>query len=206
MNKVGIGLIGLGNWGQVELSALSTLPHVVVVAVGADPLVPEIPGIEKEKVLTVIQLFEDKKLTIGKEVVVLGAGLVGCEASWYLASQDRSVKVVDVLDRDTILQDEHPANRSMLIRSMEKEGVKILEKREIVRIEEEGVVRREDGTEELLPADNIVLATGFRPKTNLRNALSEVSFNAEIHFIGDCVEPRKLYEAIHEGYYVGWKI
>jgi len=184
MNKVGIGLIGLGNWGQVELSALSTLPHVVVVAVGADPLVPEIPGIEKEKVLTVIQLFEDKKLTIG----------------------DRSVKVVDVLDRDTILQDEHPANRSMLIRSMEKEGVKILEKREIVRIEEEGVVRREDGTEELLPADNIVLATGFRPKTNLRNALSEVSFNAEIHFIGDCVEPRKLYEAIHEGYYVGWKI
>jgi len=95
----------------------------------------------------------------------------------------------------------------MLIRSMEKEGVKILEKREIVRIEEEGaVVKGEDGTEELLPADNIVLTAGFRPKTNLRDALCEVSFNAEIHFIGDCVEPRKLYEAIHEGYYVGWKI
>lgn len=182
-------------------------PEVIILAVGADPLVPEIPGIKKEKVLTVVQVFENKELEIGKEVVVLGAGLVGCEASWYLASQGRAVKVVDILSRDAILLDEHATNRSMLIRSMEKEGVKILEKREIARIEEEGaVVKREDGTEEVLRADNIVLAAGFRPKTNLRDALSEVSFNAEIHFIGDCVEPRKLYEAIHEGTYVAWKI
>ena len=190
------------------LDELSTEnPEVIIVAVGADPLVPEIPGIGKEKVLTVVELFENKGLEIGKEVVVLGGGLIGCEVSWYLASQGRSVKVVDILSRDEILQDEHPTNRSMLIRSMEKEGVKILGKREVARIEEEGaVVKRENGREEFLPADNIVLATGFRPKTNLRNALSRASLNAEVYFVGDCVEPRKLYEAIHEGYYVAWKI
>ena len=182
-------------------------PEVIILAVGADPLVPEIPGIRKEKVLTVLQLFEDKKSGIAEKIVVVGAGLIGCETSWYLASQGRSVKVVDILSRDEILQDEHPANRSMLIRSMEKEGVKIVEKREIARIEEEGaVVKGEDGREELLPADNIVLAAGFKPRTDLRNALSEVSLKAQVYFIGDCVEPRKLYEAIHEGYYVAWKI
>ncbi|MEE9192030.1 MAG: NAD(P)/FAD-dependent oxidoreductase, partial [Candidatus Aerophobetes bacterium] len=181
--------------------------EVVIVAVGADPLVPEIPGIEKEKVLTVLQLFEDKTLKIGKEVVVVGAGLIGSETSWYLASQNKSVTVVDTLARESILEDEHPTNRSMLIRSMEKEGVKILEKREIVRIEEEGaVVKRENGTEELLRADNVVFATGFEPKGDLRGALSKVSFDAEVYFIGDCVEPRKLCEAIHEGYHAAWKI
>ena len=190
------------------LDELSTEnPEVIIVAVGADPLVPEIPGIRKEKVLTVVELFENKELQIGKEIVVLGGGLIGCEVSWYLASQGRSVKVVDILSRDEILQDEHPTNRSMLIRNMEKEGVKILGKREVARIEEEGaVVKGEDGREEFLRADNIVLATGFRPKTNLRNALSRASLNAEVYFVGDCVEPRKLYEAIHEGYYVAWKI
>ena len=87
------------------------------------------------------------------------------------------------------------------------QGVKILEKREVARIEEEGaVVKGENGREEFLRADNIVLATGFKPKTNLRNALSRASLNAEVYFVGDCVEPRKLYEAIHEGYYPAWKI
>ena len=194
-----------------RISALDDLsresPEVVIVAVGADLLVPEIPGIEKEKVLTVLQLFEDKTLKIGKEVVVVGAGLIGSETSWYLASQNKSVAVVDTLARESILEDEHPTNRSMLIRSMEKEGVKILEKREIVRIEEEGaVVKRENGTEELLLADNVVFATGFEPKGDLRGALSKVSFDAEVYFIGDCVEPRKLCEAIHEGYHAAWKI
>ena len=182
-------------------------PEVIILAVGADPLVPEIPGIKKEKVLTVLELFENKESEIGKEIVVLGAGLIGCETSWYLASQGRSVKVVDILSRDAILQDEHPTNRSMLIRSMEKEGVKILTEREIARIEEEGaVVKEEDGTEELLPADTVILAAGFTPRTNLKDTISENSPNAQIYSIGDCVEPRKLYEAIHEGYYAAWKI
>ena len=188
-----------------ELSAEN--PEVIIVAVGADPAVPKIPGIEKGKALTVLQLFENKGLEIGKEIVIVGAGLIGCETSWYLASKGKSVKVVDVLSRDAILLDEHTTNRSMLIRSMEKEGVKILGKREIIRIEKEGaVVKREDGTEEFLPADNVIFATGFNPKTNLRDILSENSLDTQVYFIGDCVEPRKLYEAIHEGYYAAWKI
>lgn len=193
---------------KINLDKLSAEnPEVVIVAVGADIAVPEIPGIKKENVLTVLDLFKNKKLEIGKQIVVAGAGLIGCETSWYLASQGRSVKVVDILSRDAILSDEHDTNRSTLIRSMEKEGAKILGKREIARIEDEGVVvKRENGTEEFLHADNVILATGFKPKTKLRDALSRSSLNAQIHFVGDCVEPRKLYEAIHEGSDVAWKI
>jgi len=192
---------------KISLAKLSKEnPEVVIVAVGADPIVPEILGIEKGNVLTTLELFKNKKMEIGKEIVVVGAGLIGCEISWYLASQGKLVKVVDVLSRDVILSDEHDSNRSTLIRSMEKEGVKIMGKREIVRIEDEGVVVKRNGTEEFLSADNIIFATGFKPKTELRDELSMTSLNAEIYFIGDCVKSRKLYEAIHEGTSVAWEI
>jgi len=192
---------------KISLDKLSKEnPEVVIVAMGSDPIVPKILGIEKSNVLTIIELFKNKKLDIGKEIVIIGAGLIGCETSWYLASQGKIVKVIDVLSRDAILSDEHDSNRSMLIRSMEKEGVKIMGKREIVRIEDKGVIVKGNCTEEFLSADNVILATGFKPKTKLREELSMISLNAEIYFIGDCVKPRKLYEAIHEGTSVAWEI
>jgi len=193
---------------KINLDKLSAEnPEVIIVAVGADIVVPMIPGIKKENVLTVLDLFKNKKLEIGKQIVVIGAGLIGCETSWYLASQGKLVKVVDILSRDAILSDEHDSNRSMLMINMGKEGVNILGKREIIRIENEGVVaKRENGTEEFLHTDNVILATGFKPKTKLRDVFSRSSLNAQIYFVGDCVEPRKFYEAIHEGSDVAWKI
>ncbi|MCD6574145.1 FAD-dependent oxidoreductase [Candidatus Aerophobetes bacterium] len=182
-------------------------PDAVIIATGADCFVPDIPGREREKVLTVLELFENKEQDIGKDILIVGAGLIGCETSWYLASQGKSVKIVDILSRDEILQDEHPTNRSMLIRSMEKEGVKIMGRREIKSIEEEGaVVVRGDETEEFISADTIIFATGMKPNISLKDTFSENLSGIQVYFIGDCVEPRKLYEAIHEGFYAAWKI
>lgn len=179
-------------------------PEVIIVAVGAEPLIPDIPGKDRENVLTVLDVFENQNLEIGKNILVVGAGLIGCETSWYLASQARSVKLIDILSQDEILQDEHPTNRCTLIRSMQKQGVEILGKREIREVKEQGaVVRRERGTEEFIPADNVVLATGFEPKDSLKDIFSKKLPDTEVYFVGDCVEARKLYEAIQEGYQVG---
>ena len=47
----------------------------------------------------------------------------------------------------------------------------------------------------------MVLAFGLKPKQELLNPLKE-SFEA-FFAIGDCVEPRKIYQAVHEGAFVG---
>ncbi|MBE0478585.1 FAD-dependent oxidoreductase [Candidatus Aerophobetes bacterium] len=190
------------------LDELSTdEPDVVIVAVGAEPLVPDVAGKDRKGVLTVLELFERNNLEIGENILIVGAGLIGCETGWYLASRGKAVKVIDILDRDAILQDEHDTNRSMLIRCMQKEGVKILPGREIKEIREKGaLVQKEDGGEEFMLADSVVFATGFKPQANLKDVFFSNLPHTEVYFIGDCVEARKLYEAIHEGYNVAWRI
>jgi len=87
---------------------------------------------------------------------------------------------------------------------MQKQGVEILGKREIKEVKKQGaVVRKEGGTEEFIPADNVVLATGFEPKDSLKDIFSKKLSDIEVYSVGDCVEARKLYEAIQEGYQVG---
>lgn len=148
--------------------------------------------------LTVLQIFEDRELEIGRNILIIGAGLVGCETGWYLASRGKSVKLVDILSEDEILLDEHPTNRSMLLRSMKKEGVEILGQRVLRRIEDEGViVENLNGPEESLPAENVVIATGFKPRNELKEALVKAAPDIQVFPVGDCKEVRKLYEAIH---------
>ena len=56
----------------------------------------------------------------------------------------------------------------------------------------------------MIPAETVVLATGSEAENTLyRNLEGRVP---ELYAIGDCVAPRKLLEAIHEGYAVALKI
>lgn len=173
----------------------------------ADLALPEVPGIKQDKVLTVLQVFEDRELEIGRNILIIGAGLVGCETGWYLASRGKSVKLLDILSEDEILLDQHPTNRSMLLRSMKKEGVEILGQRVLRRIEDEGViVENLNGPEESLPAENVVIATGFKPRNELKEAFVKAAPDIQVFPVGDCKEVRKLYEAIHEGFHAAWQI
>ncbi len=56
----------------------------------------------------------------------------------------------------------------------------------------------------LLEADKIVIAMGGVPRRTLFDALKDKV--PEIYAIGDCVKPRKIYDAIHEGFHVGREI
>ncbi|GAG98370.1 unnamed protein product, partial [marine sediment metagenome] len=69
-------------------------------------------------------------------------------------------------------------------------------------VEEEGLlVNTETRTKEVLPADTVVLATGAVVNQELYRELSgRVS---EIYLVGDCVEPRCIFEAIAEGFDAG---
>jgi pyruvate/2-oxoglutarate dehydrogenase complex dihydrolipoamide dehydrogenase (E3) component len=182
-------------------------PEVIIVAVGAELAVPRMPGIKGDKVISVLQLYKQEIDDIGKEVVIIGAGLVGCETSWYLALQGKSVTLIDILSREELLPDEHPTNRLTLLRNMEKEGVTLLDRTNAKKIVQEGVIAQmADGCEELLKADKIILATGFKPITELKDAFIKDLPDAQIFWIGDCKEPGRLYNAIHEGCNTVWQI
>ena len=61
------------------------------------------------------------------------------------------------------------------------------------------VIDRNGKREEIL-ADNVIIATGFTPNRDLIESL-ESHTGLEVYEVGDCVEPRRIFEAIHEGFY-----
>ncbi|MDR2770509.1 MAG: NAD(P)/FAD-dependent oxidoreductase, partial [Clostridiales Family XIII bacterium] len=177
-------------------------PDVLVIAVGAEAVIPPIPGIDNPKVVVANDLSEDGIL-IGQRVVILGGGLVGCEASVHLAQEGKAVTVIEMLH--DVAVDANAKHRPILLSEMKKWGVVVSVKTQGLRITDEGLTARlETGEEKLFPADTVLVAVGQRP---LRAAVDELLDAApEVMQVGDCVRPQKVTEALRRGYYAGLDI
>ncbi|MFC2039515.1 FAD-dependent oxidoreductase, partial [Chloroflexota bacterium] len=174
-------------------------PDVVVIATGSTPIVPEIPGIEKGKVVTAIDLLLGRK-DAGETVIVVGGGLVGCETAVYLGQKGKRVTVVEMLD--TIIPDVFEANRQYLLKMLAENGVCVLTDSNLGRVTDEGavIVNKRRRYQADLKADTVVLAVGLKPEESLARALEGKM--SEIQCIGDCQEPRKIMDAVWGAYHV----
>jgi thioredoxin reductase len=94
---------------------------------------------------------------------------------------------------------------TLLARLSEKKNVNILTGHKVVRIGEEGVVALDSGNNEVeLPADHVVLALGAVSHNPLEEEVKQ--HFRDYYVIGDAKQPRKLHDAIEEGFFVGQKI
>jgi 2,4-dienoyl-CoA reductase-like NADH-dependent reductase (Old Yellow Enzyme family)/thioredoxin reductase len=173
----------------------------VILAAGGVPLLPAIPGMDRENVLTAWQALAhpDK---VGTKVVIIGGGSVGAETAEFLVDRKKDVTLVEMLPE--IAGDAEKVNRKVLLRSLGEKGVKIRVLTQATAILAEGVEVEFDGRKDTLAADTVVLATGTRPDNQLEAALGALP--AELHKIGDCVKPRKAIDAIHEGFQATLKL
>jgi len=166
---------------------------VVIVATGSTPIIPAIPGIEKNRVVTAIDVLLDTKKA-GEKVIVVGGGLVGCETAVSLAQQGKRVTVVEMLEG--ILPDLFEANKQHLFKMLAETGVTVLTDAQLARVTDEGalIVNKRRRYQAHIKADTVVLAVGLKPEVQLARALEGVGI--EVHSIGDCREPRKIIDAI----------
>ena len=86
------------------------------------------------------------------------------------------------------------SNESRLVQGITK--IRVLT--EAKAILKEGVEVEFQGKKEIVPADTVVIALGVQRNMDLEEALK--SLKAETYQIGDCRDPRKALEAIHEGF------
>lgn len=169
-------------------------PMVLIVATGASPVIPEIPDGKRGTLFTASDVLLGKG-EVGDSVVILGGGLVGCETALYLKQKDKKVTIVEILD--DIMRDVFPANRMCLLQLLA--DVQILTNTKVLRMMGEGIaVANEHGKERILEADTVVVAIGFQANRVLLESLDGEQL--ETYAIGDCVEPRKVINAIWEGF------
>jgi len=167
----------------------------VIIATGATPIILDIPGCEKKQVITAADLFLGKRKT-GKKVVVVGGGVIGCEAALWVAQKGKEVTILEILE--DVITDLFLANKKQLIQMLSGKSVKIMTGVKILEIADQNVLIENAGRKEVLEANTVVMAIGLKSETTLIDGLKSANF--PVHCIGDCITPRKIQSAIWEGF------
>ena len=173
-------------------------PDVVIVASGASPNVPAIPGIQRSNVLTAEDVLLGNVAT-GNRCFVAGGGSVGIETAAYLAVQGKHVTVADMLP--TLAAEEDESIRAAFIEVLNQHGTAQLTGTKVVEITETGVVLEKCGTSILYPCDTVVLALGTRKNDLLADGLRGLVDKVTV--VGDAVEPGRLINATSTGFMAG---
>ncbi len=189
--------VRLNTLATVE-SVLKRKPDVVIIASGADPIIPKLPGMEKMPVFEATELLKKGKVPY-QTIVVLGGGLVGCEAALELDAAGKDVTIVEALD-NVLLTAQHATNNDMAIKHMLNESkIKTITSARLVAVEEDGVIVRKGEEETKVPCQALVIAIGYTSDHGLFDALS--SKMEKVYMIGDNVKPAKVIDAVHQGYH-----
>ena len=174
-------------------------PDSVVLAAGSSLRIPDISGTGKPFVATSIELLSGS-FKAGARVVVVGGAAMGCEVAALLASSGTKVTLVEMLG--DLATDLEMRSRLALLQLLKERGVKILTNWKLEKIENGYVLLVSRDWEKLEVATNsVILALGLTSNQELLKPLRE-SFR-DVYAVGDCVEPRKIYQAIHEGAFAG---
>jgi 2-enoate reductase len=170
---------------------------VVFIATGSLPIIPEIPGINNSHVSTAIDALLGKAEIEGS-VIIIGGGITGCETALHLLKMGKTVTVVELLD--SIMRDTFLANKMHLLELLK--GANILTDTKVLEIGDKAVtVVNKDGHKQTLEASSVLIASGLRPDRTLLDSLDGTI--SEVYPIGDCVQPRKIINAIWEAYRIG---
>lgn len=196
IGKLGV-TVELGKEATVELVKKAN-PEALIIATGATPIVPKIPGIGKPSVMTAIDLFLGNK-EAGETIVIAGGGVIGCEIGFYLAQKAKKVTIVEMLE--ALASDMFEDNRKNLLQILTECGVTLLVETSLEEIIDGGAIVKNKMGRTKLKADSVVLALGLKSEGDLLNApelkgLSPIS-------IGDCVKPGKIIDAVWQGFRVG---
>jgi NADPH-dependent 2,4-dienoyl-CoA reductase/sulfur reductase-like enzyme len=186
-------------------------PDVIILAQGAEPIIPDARGIYRENVVRAIDVLNGIA-QVGDRVVVVGGGMVGIETAEYLAEKGKKVAIAEMLPK--IGLDMGLTQRLAHWRRIPELGIQVYTDARLWEVFENGVnvimkvelehLERKGEEVVFLPADTVVVAVGQIP---VETHVAEWKKGAaQVHVVGDCVEPLRIVDAIHDGAKLGLKI
>lgn len=202
----------------VEVNGQTVSTRAIVIATGARPTIPRIPGLEQVRYYTSETIWS--LVERPEHLVVLGGGPVGCELAQAFARLDCQVTQVV---RTGLMGREDADAVALVEAALRADGVRVLTQTDAIRCERETakqllVVRYEDGTEEALPFDAILCAVGrsartegfgleelgipVSPKHTIETDAWLQTLYPNIYACGDVAGPYQFtHTAAHQGWY-----
>ncbi|MDO8784802.1 MAG: FAD-dependent oxidoreductase [Syntrophales bacterium] len=176
-------------------------PDAVIIATGAVPAVPPIPGIKRNNVFIAREVLLGKAVAEPKDVIVIGGGMVGVETAEFLAEIGKEVTIIEMLER--VAEDLGPVARMFQKKRLAQKGVKILTGTKVKEIKENGVMAQRGGESIFVPAGSIVIAVGATPDRKLAALLAD---NIPAYIVGDSAEAGDIMNGIHDGSLIARKL
>ena len=173
-------------------------PDVLLIAVGADPAAPPIPGLDGENVIFATHLYDEPLKEVGQRVVILGGGLVGCEMGVDLAGKGHEVHIVEM--QEEVAPECNHYHRIALMNELEVKQVQLHVNVRASLIDKTGVTGiDENGEDVFLPADTVIVSLGLKSRRDKVDELLSAGVR-EIRLIGDCISPKQVLQATHTAY------
>ncbi len=174
-------------------------PEAVILAVGSDDLMLPIKGIENA--LTAMEVYGNDFAGLGKSTIVLGGGLVGCEAACdYI---DHGVETTIVEMQECLMPETTGLYRTAVHDFIDAHGGKYEVNAKVVEIGKDYVIAEQNGEQITLKADSVVNAMGRRAHN--ADAL-KAAINVPVWTIGDCVKARQIGDSVREGWTAAMEI
>lgn len=176
-------------------------PDALIVAVGSEPLLPPIKGLNGENVTIVNNYYLEKENVTGN-VIVLGGGLAGCECAIHLGMEGKEVHLVEM--RNELAPDANVRQRPLLLKEVNKyaqihTGYRGLE------VTKDGVLcETKDGEQVLVPGTSVICALGQRSRSKVADALRDGA--PYVRIIGDAHRVSTITNAVYEGYHAALDI
>jgi NADPH-dependent 2,4-dienoyl-CoA reductase/sulfur reductase-like enzyme len=170
----------------------------VLVAIGAEPIIPPIPGVDSQNVVFAKDIYGQEH-TLGKNIVIIGGGEVGVETGMHLAEKGHLVTVLEMLPM--LARDAVPIH----FYSMFKEAWEKLENFSSVvnaccnsiGVDKVAYLTAE-GKEQSIQADNVVIAVGMKPRHDL--AFKFYGTADRFFMIGDCKAAGDVQRAMRSAF------
>ena len=170
-------------------------PDALVIAAGAEPYMPDVPGVDLPHVHWAADADMDK-CEVGEDIAIIGGGSLGLESAYTQSKRGKKVSVFEILPQ--LSGRELPEILPML----EDQGVSILTGRRLVAIHPDKIVCTVIGTGmiEDHPCDTVLISAGLVSRRQTVESMRRLLPETEVYIIGDAKEPRSLGDAIHDGF------
>ncbi len=149
--------------GTIEVGGQTLEYAKAVIATGARPVLPPIPGLAEAEPLTNENVFD--LVEQPEHLLVIGGGPIGCELSQAFRRLGSRVTIVERAPQFLVRED--PDAAEVLLASLERDGVEVRLETEVVRIESSGgqhtAVLERGGQQEKLVFDRVLVALGRIP-------------------------------------------
>ena len=200
----------------VEVNGMKLSAKRFLIATGASPAVPNIPGLDEVDYLTSTTLLELKK--VPKRLTVIGSGYIGMELGQLFHNLGSEVTLMQRSPR--LLKEYDPEVSEAITQALTEQGVNLVTGTSFERIEQDGDIKKVyvevNGERRTIEADQLLVATGRKPNTvnlNLQAAGVEVgsrdeiiiddyskTTNSRIYAAGDVtLGPQFVYVAAYQG-------